>query len=179
MKLMLFATALALAAGTTAVPAATANADNDVKLVGCVVKADDGYVLTNVVATPHVIGTGGATPMPTPAPAPAAAEPIRTFYWLEDDDDLEGHAGHRVEVVGELEDIERGQISVEREDDMIELEFKVDGDKKVTVKVPDTPAAAAAVVGTAGTVTDRERDINVKVKKVDVKSVKVVAQSCL
>ena len=172
MKLMYFAAALAVAAASTAVSAA---ADEDITLVGCVVKADNGYVLTNVVATPHVIGTAVATAAPA---QPTSAAPIRTFYWLEEDDDLEGHAGHRVEVVGELEDIERGQISVEREEDMIELEFKVDGDKKVTVKVPDTPAAAAAVVGTTGTVTDRERDIAVKVKKVDVKSAKVLAQSC-
>jgi len=173
MKLMYFATALALAAASTAVSAA---ADEDIKLVGCVVKADNGYVLTNVVATPNVTGAAGAAATPAQTTLPAA--PIRTFYWLEEDDDLEGHAGHRVEVVGELEEVERGQISVEREKDMIELEFKVDGDKKVTVKVPDTPAAAAAVVGTTGTVTDRERDIAVKVKKVDVKSVKVLAQSC-
>lgn len=174
MKLMYLAVALAVASASTAV---SAGADKDVKLVGCVVKADDGYLLTNAVATPHTMGTAAAV-APAPAHALAPADPIRTFYWLEEDDDLEGHAGHSVEVIGELEEIERGQISVEREQDMIELEFKVDGDKKVTVKVPHTPAAAAAVVGTTGTVTDRERDIAVKVKKVDVKSVKVLALSC-
>ena len=174
MKLMYLAVALAVAAPTTAVSALD---DKDVKLVGCVVKADDGYVLMNAVATPHPMGTAEAVAA-AHAHSPTPAHPIRTFYWLEEDDDLEGHAGHRVEVVGELEEVERGQIAVEREQDMIELEFKVDGDKKVTVKVPDTPAAAAAVVGTTGTVTDRERDIAVKVKKVDVKSVKVLAQSC-
>jgi hypothetical protein len=175
MKFIGMAAALALVVATGAVPAA---ADKDVRLVGCVVKADNGYVLTNVKAVTDAPETAGATGTANPAQAPTSAVLSRTFYWLEEDDDLKDHVGHRVEVAGELEDVDRGQISVEREGGMIELEFKVEGDKKVTVKVPDTPAAAAtAPVGTSG-VTDRERDLDVVVKKLDVKSVKMIASTC-
>lgn len=149
--------------------------DQRVTLTGCVVKADDGYLLTNVAPPPDAARPVGTTGAADSAPAFTG----RIFYWLEEDDDLEGHAGHRIEVIGEIEDIDDGTVSIEREEGMIELEFKVEGDKKVTVKLPDTPEAAARTpAGTRGAVTDRERDHEVKVKKVDVKSVRMISERC-
>lgn len=183
MKLIGLGAALALgvSASLTAQQPASghpAHEDQRVTLTGCVVKADDGYVLTNAVQLPATAGTAGAVEPPVTQPARSAPPVGRVFYWLEEDDDLEGRAGHRVEISGEIDDIDPGTISVEREEGMIELEFKVDGDKKVTVKLPDTPAAGAPV-GTSGIVaTDRERDYDVKVKKIDVKSVRMIASTC-
>lgn len=149
-----------------------ASNDDQVTLVGCVIKGDGGYVLANA-AEPTWASPGAAASASAPASATTIAG--RTFYWLDDDDKIDEHAGRRVEVIGKLEDeIDRGRISVERENGMIEIEFKADGERKVTVKVPETPSA----VGTAGAVADREADYRVVIRKIDVKSVKVVASTC-
>jgi hypothetical protein len=177
----------AAAVGATPVPAGD---DKEVTITGCVVKGDDGYVLSTVgeavtVQTSRTtVGTSGTTTTTTTTTTPAT--PVippssqRYIYWLDDDDDLlEKHAGRRVEVRGEIEgDIERGEISVEREDNMIELEIKAKGEK-ITVKLPDTPATNATAVGTSGMVTDDEKDFPFKVRKFDVESVKVVEGNCL
>lgn len=149
--------------------AVRANPDDKVTVVGCVVKGEGGYVLSNV-ADPWVSGSGSAATTVTSASNVAG----RTFYWLNDDEDLDEHAGRKVEVVGKLDkDIDKGMISVEREDGMVEIEFKADGERKVTVKVPEAPDA----VGTAGA-TDREKEYRVVIRKIDVKSVKVLASTC-
>jgi hypothetical protein len=57
---------------------------------------------------------------------------------------------------------------------MIEIEFKADGERKVAVKVPET----ATTVGTSGSVSDREKEHRVVIRKIDVKSVKVLASTC-
>lgn len=162
--------ALSLAVGLGAQQPAPVQADgnDEVTVTGCVIKGDGGYMLANA-AEPAWSRLPQAS---TPASATTIAG--RTFYWLDDDEDLEEHAGRRVEVVGKLEDeIDRGQISVERESGLIEIEFKAEGERKITVKVPDTPSA----VGTAG-VSDREADYRVVIRKIDVKSVKAVASTC-
>ena len=173
MKLIGMGAAMALAmSASLAAQQAPAHGDHDdkkVTLTGCVVKGNGGYMLTNTSAAGMHASHGAHTTAASPEIAG------RTFYYLDDDDDLEKHAGKRVEVEGELEgDVEKGTISVERENGMIELEFKVDGDKKVTVKVPELPAA----VGTSGAVTDREQDHHFLVKKLEVEKVKVLADSC-
>ena len=99
----------------------------------------------------------------------------RTFYWLTDDDDLDKYAGQKVEVAGKLDkEIDKGKITVERKDGMVEIEFKADGERKVTVKVSDVSTTA----GTSGTVSDREKTYRVAIRKIDVKSVKVLASTC-
>ena len=170
-----FASALsAIAANAQAVgTAATQQDKKDVTITGCVVKGDGGYVLSDVSPENTAAAVAAGSPS-TPQPA-GTVMPGRVFYWLKDDNDLAEHAGHKVEVSGEIEgDIEKGSISAEREAGMVELEFKVEGDKKVTVKVPDVPST----VGTAGSVGDKERDIAFIVRKIDVDSVKMISASC-
>jgi hypothetical protein len=183
MKQMGFAAVVALSLGISAVAAAaqvasapaqqTGDDKKDVTITGCVVKGDGGYVLSNVAEQTAAAAVAGGLPS---APQPAGAVmPGRVLYWLDDDDDLAEHAGHKVEVEGELKgDIERGQISAEREGGLIELEFKVDGDKKVTIKVPNVPPT----VGTSGTVGDKETDIPYIVRKIDVDKVKMISSTC-
>jgi hypothetical protein len=159
----------ALVAAQQPVPI-TAGPDQKVTVSGCVVKGDGGYVLSSTAApvTPRAAGTAASTV------ASASVVAGRVFYWLDDDDDLDEHAGRMVEVTGELEDdIDQATISVEREGGMVEIEFKADGDT-VTIKVPDTYGA----VGTSGTVTDREKDYRVVIREIDVESVKVIASTC-
>lgn len=130
--------------------------DQKVTITGCAVKGSgdgDGFLLANMTD-------------------PTAT---RILYWLDDDDDeVQKLMGQLVEVTGEVEgDINRGEIEVEREDGMIELEIKAAG-RKATVKLADVPSA----LGTAGSVKDREIELPYVVRKLDVKSAKAVAPTC-
>jgi hypothetical protein len=182
--------AVALGTATAAQQAAVgarevARDGDEVTLVGCVVKGEGGFVLSGagqgfVVETSRTtVGTSGTTTTTTTSPA-AAVPPAgsRIIYWLDiddDDDELENHAGRRVEMKGKVEgDVDRGEIEVERENDMIELEIKAKGEK-ITIKLPDTPAAPP----NAGAVTDRPKDVPFVVRKLDVKSVKRMADTCM
>ena len=181
MKQMSFVAAVGLALGLHAAVAASQTATalarpsehkKDVTITGCVVKGDGGYVLTNVAeATTEAALAGGLPDTPQP---PGTVMPGRVLYWV-DNDDLEKHAGQKVEVRGELErEITTGKVSAEREGGLVELEFKVDGEKKVTVRVPNVPAA----VGTSGAVGDKERDFPYIVRKIDVDKVKMIMSTC-
>lgn len=183
MKRMGFAGALALslslggglaAAQVASAPAQAKSSDTkDVTLTGCVVKGDGGYVLMNV--SPENTAAAAASGLPSSPHPHGMVLPGRVLYWLDDDDELEEHAGQRVEVKGEMEgEIEQGSIEAEREDGLVELEFKVDGDRKVTVKVPHVPAT----VGTSGIVGDKEVELRYIVRKIDVESVKTLASTC-
>src|SRR5687767_5218805 len=182
MKQMGFAAAVAVAACLAGSAAAaqvasapaqrSGDARKDVTITGCVVKGDGGYALTNVSEQAAAAAVAGGLPS-SPQPA-GAVMPGRVLYWLDDDDDLAAHAGHKVEVSGTIEgDVEKGKISAEREGGLIELEFKVEGDKKVTIKVPDVPST----VGTSG-VGDKEVDIPYVVRKIDVDKVKMISSTC-
>jgi hypothetical protein len=164
--------------------------DKEVTLTGCVVKGEGGYVLSTigegvtVQTSKTTVATSGATTTTTTTttnPATPAIPPPgqRVIYWLDNDgDELEDHAGRRVELTGEIEgDIEAGEIEIERENKMIELEIQANGEK-ITVKLPDTPAANDAAVGTSGIVRDEPQEIPFRVRKFDVKKVKRIADSC-
>jgi hypothetical protein len=177
MKLFVSGAALAallvsgtLAAQTPVVPQRAGDAaERVITLTGCVVKGDDGYVLSD--ATEQM--PRGTT---TPAYERSAPDPLssRLLYWLDDDDELEEHAGKRVEVSGKAKGrLEKGEIEVDRKDAGVELEFEADG-KKVKVLVPNTDVA----VGTDGALRNVRDEYNVVVLKVDVKSVKRVADAC-
>ena len=167
----------AASAASQSVATSTPQPSNDdkkeVTITGCVVKGDGGYVLTNVAE--ETAAAAVAAGSPSSAQPAGTVMPGRVLYWLEDDDDLQKHAGQKVEVRGELEgDIGRGKISAEREGGLVELEFKVPGEKKVTVMVPSVPST----VGTSGTIGDKERDIAYIVRKIDVDSVKTIMSTC-
>ena len=150
--------------------AVSADKDDKVTLVGCVIKGDGGYVLSN--ADGWGASSSGAA---STTVASASSVGGRTFYWLKQDDDLEKHAGHKVEVVGKLDnEIDQAKIKVEREDGMARIEFEADGEPKVTIKAPES----LATVGTSGAVKDREKTHRVSIRKIDVKSVKVLASTC-
>jgi hypothetical protein len=122
-------------------------------LTGCVTKGTKAntFLLTNVQRTD------------TPGRAPI--EPA--VYWLSSPDKLKGHAGHRVEITGMLED-DVDKSEVKTEDGKVELSTER-ASKRVEV-VEDTAAGAAVkAVGTAGKV------VTFKVK---VKSVRMLSTIC-
>ena len=148
-------------------------------MVGCAVKGTgdgDGFLLANSVEQ-----TTRTVVAPTPAGTAVATsttnemKPARMLYWLDDDDDeVAKLMGQLVEITGEVEgDIERGEIEVERENGMIELEINADG-RKANVKLQDVPSA----IGTSGSVKDREVELPYVVRKLDVKSAKSLAPTC-
>lgn len=150
--------------------AVSADKDDKVTLVGCVIKGDGGYVLANAEGWDSFSPGAASTTV-----ASASNVAGRTFYWLKDDDDLEKHAGRKVQVVGKLDhEIDQAKIKVEREDGMTKIEFKADGESKVTIKAPEP----IATVGTSGAAADREKTTRVAIRKIDVKSVKVLASTC-
>ena len=131
--------------------------DKKAAIVGCAVKGDgdgDGFLLAN---------------------DPDKDTLARVLYWLDDDDDkVSAMMGQLVEVTGEVEgDIKKGEIKTERENGMIELEINAAG-RKANVKLAEVPAA----IGTPGSVRDREETIGYIVRKLDVKSAKVLATTC-
>jgi len=168
-------TGLVAASGAAPVRAA----EEKVTLVGCAVKGNgdgDGFLLAN---------SGEQTTRTTVTPTRAGAavsqtttnemKPARILYWLDDDDhEVAKLMGQLIEVTGEVEgDVKRGEIEIERENGMIELEIKADG-RKANVKLADVPSA----VGTAGSVKDHEVELPYLVRKLDVKSAKSIAPSC-
>ena len=172
--------AAALVAGATSRPVTAASADdNKVTITGCAVRGDgdgDGFLLANTVErTTRTTTTSGPSGTTVDSTTATAMKPSRVIYWLDDDDDVvEPHLGKQVEIVGEVEgDVDAGEIDIEREDGQVELEIDADG-RKATVKLPEVPSA----VGTAGSVDDDEKELNYLVRKLDVKSARVVAESC-
>jgi hypothetical protein len=89
----------------------------------------------------------------------------RVFYWLDDDNTLANHVGQRVQVRGELEDFEEGEIEIERDGDYAEIELELDG-KEEEARVP------ISWLGPGGP----DRDVNVEfvARRIDVEDVRVL-----
>lgn len=184
--LIAFVMAYALAPSRTKV----VHADNDdVTLTGCVIQGNDGdkgYLLTQVLPASIDMSARAARAddtAGTSGPLPGASGVI---YWLDDlenDDDLPSYAGKRVEVRGEAKgDFKQGEMEVERDGDWVKIEIKSDG-KKVKTRIPWVsvmPNRTDAAVGTSGaTLKDgKEIEMNINVRKLDVKDVKIVSGSC-
>ena len=179
MKLMNIAGAMVVIGLVASGGAPGRAAEEKVTLVGCAVKGNgdgDGFLLANSVEQ-----TTRTTVTPTPTGAAInqtttnAMKPARILYWLDDDDhEVAKLMGQLIEVTGEVEgDVKRGEIEIERENGMIELEIKADG-RKANVKLADVPSA----VGTSGSVKDHEVELPYLVRKLDVKSAKSIAPSC-
>jgi len=182
MKLMSIAGAMAVTAfvaGSGPVQLRAAEGQEKVTLTGCAVKGDgdgDGFLLANSVEqTTRTTTAPTATGSTVSSTTTNEMKSARILYWLDDDDDeVAKLMGQLVEVTGEVEgDVKRGEIEVERENGMIELEIKADG-RKANVKLADVPSA----IGTAGSVKDREVELPYVVRKLDVKSAKSIAPSC-
>lgn len=162
-----FLTALAGAALIAGAQPSTALAAEDIKLTGCLVKAEgnDGYLVTNTPTEPAMVGTSGR------AASPDAFGGVANFnaviYWLDNDHDLAPHVGHRVEVEGDLKgDIKDGEIKLDRKDNWTELQIKADG-REMKANVPNTSV-----------VPGKDGKSHVLVRRVDVGKVKMLDAAC-
>jgi hypothetical protein len=148
-----------------------------VTLTGCAVKGNgdgDGFLLANSVEQ-TTRTSPNATGSTVSSSTSSEMKPARILYWLDDDDDaVASLMGQLIEVTGEVEgDVKRGEIQIERENGMIELEIKADG-RKANVKLTDVPSA----IGTSGSVKDSETELPYIVRKLDVKSARSIAPTC-
>lgn len=182
-----FAMALALAPERTKV----VHADDDaVTLTGCIVQGNDGdkgYLLTQVLPASVDMSTRAArTAENTTGTSGALPGSSSVIYWLDDlenDDDIPTYAGKRVEVRGEVEgEFKKGEMEVERDGDWVKIEIKSDG-KNVKTRIPWVsvmPNSTDTAVGTSGTALKegKEIEMNINVRKLDVKDVKIVSGTC-
>jgi hypothetical protein len=147
--------------------------DKTIKLTGCLVKGergDHGYLITNLPSEPASTSSAGASVVPGSVGTTGAYSTI--FYWLDDDDDLERHVGHRVEIEGRVKgDLKPGEIKLERKDNWTEVTVKSDG-RSMKATVPN------ASLFPASPRDDSDRKINALVRKVDVDHVRMVAARC-
>lgn len=160
--------AAATVAGTNTSVQALGGQDK-IKLNGCLVKAegDDGYLITNLPSEPA--STADRTVSTTAIGTSGTFSTV--FYWLRDNDDLEDHVGHRVEIEGDLKgDIREGEIKIDRKDNWTELEVK-SGGEEIKARVPN------AYVFRDGK-GDKDRKISALVRKVDVEHVKMLSANC-
>ena len=158
--------------------------EDDVVVTGCIIRGDDGDEFLLAHALPVAQGSEAGRAAGTSG---AVRESGQTLYWLEDlddDADLPNYLGRRVEIRGELEgDVEKGEMEIERDGDWVKVEIKADG-KDVKARLPLVafiPAnSATGAVGTTGAdlEDDDEIELNVLVRKLEVKDVRVVAGSC-
>lgn len=139
------------------------------KLNGCLVRAedDDGYLLINPPVQPGATTTGNGSVAPGSVGTTAAFTNI--FYWLDKDDDLKPHVGHRVEIEGDIKgDLKPGEIEIDRKDQWTEIKVKSNG-HDMKARVPNSSVVAAP---------GSDRKLNVLVRRVDVDKVRMLDAIC-
>jgi hypothetical protein len=160
--------AAVLTAGLMTMTTAAVSADSQ-KLTGCLVKGEgnSGYLLVNAPLSP---ASARATERPAePGTIGTAGTFANIFYWLDNDDSLRPHIGHRIEVEGEIEgDIKEGEIEIDRKDQWTEIEIESDG-REMKAQVPN----ASVVAG-----PNADRKVEVLVKRVDVEKVRMLDAAC-
>jgi hypothetical protein len=143
--------------------------DDDITIRGCVRRVDlraqvspamlvwsRGDIMMAVAAATSgdaskAVGTGGVAG--------------RVFYWLEDDEDLSKHVGQLVEVKGELEDFQKGEIEIERDGDFTEIELDFDG-KEEKARIPTSWLGPTA--------SNKDQEFDIVARKIDVEDVRVL-----
>jgi hypothetical protein len=149
--------------------------DDDIMIRGCVQPADPRAYTSvdmlvwgqgNVMLT-GITGLNPVTPLgnTTPYAVGASGFANRVFYWMEDDDDLLQYLGQMVEVRGDLKDFQRSEVEVDREGGYTKIELDLH-DRKETIRLP-----TSWLIGTG---IDREQDIHIVARRIDVDDVLVL-----
>lgn len=140
--------------------AAVAVDDDNIMIRGCI--AQSGHQAASAEQT---LVWSRSDIMLAAAELPNAGSTGGVFYFLDDEDDLKKHVGKRVEIKGELEDFEKGEVEVKKDGDFTKIELKLDGDKE-EVRVPSAWLGAAA--------PNRDREFDIMARRIDVENVKVL-----
>lgn len=167
MTRMKTALTVALALGTIGLgaqpPAVTVDGD-DITIRGCVTEAG-----TSSAAAPSVLVWSRSDIMLAAAETLGehAAVTGRVFYWLDDEEDLSSRLGKRVEITGDLEDLEKGELEIEQDGDgYTKVKLELDG-KSEEARVP-TSWLGMSPRG------DSDEDIDIAARKIDVDDIKVL-----
>jgi len=156
--------ALSAAVTLAGLGTATNSAADDKKFVirGCVTDAT-----APTVVAPSTFVWSRSDIMLAAAEARSTAVPLRDriFYWLDDDEDLTKYRGQRVEIIGELEDFEKGKVEIDRKDDYTKVKLHLDG-KTEEAKVPSSWLNEWA--------NAKDQKFDIVARRIDVKKVKVV-----
>lgn len=167
MRNHMFTLTLSAVAAAVLAIAQPAHADDEVKLSGCLVKASDGdgYLVTNGPGEPALNRSGEGKVSPDAFGASGDYSTI--VYWLDDDNSLKPHVGHRVEVEGDLKGEARdGEIKVDRKDRWTELEIKSNG-RTMHANVPNSSV-----------VPGKDGKSRILVRRVSVEKVKMLDAGC-
>ncbi len=157
-----------LMAGLLTMAAASVAADSE-KITGCLVKGEGGYLIVNPPMAPA--STTTQRQPAEPGTVGTAGVYANVFYWLDDDDSLKPHVGHRIEVEGEIEgDVKEGEIKIDRKDQWTEIKIESDG-RDMKAQVPNASVAAGRNAG-------EDQKIDVLVKRIDVEKVKMLDAAC-
>jgi hypothetical protein len=160
--------AAALVSTAALVVATPLSADDDtITIRGCVRRSD-----MSVPIAPSLLAWGPNGIMITSAEAmhpPGSMVPwwraMPSFYWLDDDEDLAEHVGQEVEIRGDLGDFETGEIEIEQDDDITEIEMNLRGTKE-TAEIPTR--------WLRGTGLDIDREFEIVGRRLDVDDVRVM-----
>jgi hypothetical protein len=170
MRRVLWAIAFAgVAAGMPAV--GFGQQDKDVRLAGCLVRAEggQGFLMTNLPGEAVWQQSADARVMPGPVGTSGTVSTI--FYWLDERDGLDDHVGHVIEIEGRLDDeLRDGELRLERKDGWTEIEVR-SADGTLKAQVP----RSLLVLPAEG---DRETRIDVLVRRVDPRRVRMLAPVC-
>jgi hypothetical protein len=166
MRRLTYVVALALAllgsSKVTAQRSATTIDGDDITIRGCVTRA--GVLAVGGDGSPLLWSRGdimlsAATGIDPRSPGANS----RFFYWV--DEDLGTHLGEYVEIKGELEEVKRGEIEIDRDDDVTTIELNLGG-KKEKARVPTSWLGQAT--------DDDDREYDIAVQRIDVKDVKTL-----
>jgi hypothetical protein len=156
-----FAVAMITAAVAAAQQPAVQITDDEITIRGCVSKAAPPVQqsATVLVWTRGDIMLSGAAAV---RDGQTVALTERVFYWLDDDEDLAKHVGQTIEVKGELDDFETGELEIERDEEFTNISLEVDGETE------------RARVPTAWLGAPREGEFDIAMRRIDVEDVDVL-----
>ena len=161
--------------GAFATLTSAAPPEDEIRLSGCLVRAEDGegYLVTNVPGEAAWQRPADATVVPGPVGTSGTVSSV--LYWLEKRDGLDDHVGHYVEIYGKLQgDLQEGQLKVTPKAQWTEVEVEAGG-KSMKAQVP----RSVLIIPDKG---DREqkddRELDVLVRRVEPQRVRMLAAVC-
>lgn len=148
---------------------------DDITMRGCVsaANADVRMPFETLIWSRGGILTAGAMAADTPLRADAQELAGRVLYWTSGDA-LKDHVGQMVEVKGHLEDLEEGELEIDRDGEFTEIRLELDG-KEDTIRVPSAWLEGSSVSrASRADDPDDDVDLDIATRKVEVNDVKVL-----
>ena len=143
---------------------------DDITLRGCVTESGGQLPSPSML----VWSRGNMLLAGAQAASPAAPNPVgtsglagRVFYYLDDEEDLKKHVGQEIEIKGDLEDFKEGEVEIKRQGEFTEIELDFAG-KEEKMRVP------TAWLGEAGASTDKNQEIKIVGRRIDVDNIRVI-----